>query len=519
MTDGKEDGSNSPAGDALEDSPAPATPGETTRVPAVLTALLVVGTFVGLVVTSATWALNQFGVLWALVPAATIVGVFRSVGRDDALLGWIGVAVAAAFFTGVGVGVYGLFATDTSRIGLLAWLAVPLLAWLGTSLAVGARARQATGKLKEKLKESLLAIWTWFSEHRILGAAIAVAYLSLVGMLFEATFFVRLGLPAFQYIDPRDVAFAILNHPFLFSVVVVAAFVVVLAFWLLRTAFDSVYGQAGQPAIPIVKSLAGFGRWFLERLPAKALIVVQILVLSGAILVLLVLPLGVAVHTATVAYDSIGHQHSGRLRLARPAIYADGVRHVASTAKHMIVVFETCGRDRLDESLAGVWPSMVARSSEKTRIWVKTRNPNHEVRYGETSLTKLGGAAGEVWEYEVAAPGDDHRTKPLQEAWGALFPRRESAKPPVVLQIYEKSEPDAEPSEVEVRYSPPWGLREALRAIVTGNPAVGHWKPGCPALEFRRVVRHGRSGHRPMLYGLELRYRQCRTNGVAGAAR
>ena len=235
----------------------------------------------------------------------------------------------------------------------LQWVVIPTLAWFCASAVAGARIRGHLEDLKTGLKQSRRSALAWFNDNKILGASLATAYLSMVGMFVDASFFARLGLPALRYSDPRDLAFAILSHPIVVVLVAVAALIVLTCFRLLRVGLDRLYGFRFEDH---VEGVAGAGLRFLD-LPGRAMAMVRILIGLAAAVVMLLLPLVVAVWSAGSAYDRIEDEQSGRLRLAHSGMYADGVKHIASTAKYMVFTFQMCveedgGGETTDEATA-----------------------------------------------------------------------------------------------------------------------------------------------------------------------
>ena len=331
----------------------------------------VVVTFGALIASSWYWSHGVFlAMATALVVAAVaLVVAFKCSEGREARIGWIGVAIGAAMILGLvvlAVGVAGMmvdFAEKGAKLLSPAWIIIPLVAWLLSSIIARVMLRRGYKDLKETVRSSRGRVFKWFMENRVLGGIAIFVYLSLVGMLFEQSFFVRLGLPAFRYTDPHDFAFAILNHPVLIAVVTVAVFVVVTVSSVAWGIVESAYGKPeaetskggdtpqegkdqggkdqdgkdqGEGTSKAVEPfVARAGRFFLE-LPSLAVPAINLLILIGMAVGVLALPLGAAVYTAGLTYDSIEGEQTGRLRLVRPAIYADGAKHIASTAKHMV---------------------------------------------------------------------------------------------------------------------------------------------------------------------------------------
>ena len=346
----------------------------------------VVVTFGALIGGSWIWSDGGYEaiVIALVVVAVALVVAFKCSEGREARIGWIGVAIGAATILGLvvlAVGVAGMMVDFVKEVaGPLnagpAWIIIPLVAWLLSSIIARVMLRRGYNDLKKTVRSSRGRVFKWFKKNRVLGGIAIFVYLSMVGMLFEQSFFVRLGLPAFRYTDPHDFAFAILNHPVLIAVVTVAVFVVVTVSSVAMGIVGGVYGKPGAETSKgggtpqegknqggseepgrgkdqegkdqegkdqeeegtsraVEPFVARAGRSFLE-LPSRAVPAINLLILIGMAMAVLALPLGAAVYTAGLTYDSIEGEQTGRLRLVRPAIYADGAKHIASTAKHMV---------------------------------------------------------------------------------------------------------------------------------------------------------------------------------------
>ncbi len=316
-------------------------------------ALLPAAAFLGLLLTGMMWASSlPFGIVGALVVGTLLVGAFRHAKDDVQRIGGIGLAVGAALILAIAA----LTATilldaDSLRapFGLdlrdraIPLVLVPLVAWAASAVIAEKRLRQSDGATKRQRKSSGRSVATWFRKHRLLVGAAAFVYLSLVGLLYETTFFVHLGLPAFRYTDPNDFAFATLGHPLLtLSVALSAAFVLLLYYWLWAAVNAAYRRQMAQVAT--ATGLPWIGLAFL-RLGGRAQSVIRSLLLTSTIVLLLTLPLVAAVYTAALTYASIAEEQTGRLRLVRPAVHADGAKHITSTAKHMVFTLLRCEQD------------------------------------------------------------------------------------------------------------------------------------------------------------------------------
>ena len=216
------------------------------------------------------------------------------------------------------------------------WLILVLAgAWLVASLA-------ASWVLKKEDEREREGLWTWVLKHKAIAGSIAVVYLSAAGLVHETQFYERLGLSAMRYVDPASLAYSILGHWQLAlgaGVGALAALLVVMSAWR-RIEAGSTWGGRLQEHVQN-RDWTHVALWFLA-LPAKSAGVVRTVLVVGVTISFVAVPLAAAVVVADRAYGSIGKDATGTLRLSQPAKSASGVKHVASTSTHMILVYQ-CG--------------------------------------------------------------------------------------------------------------------------------------------------------------------------------
>ena len=286
-----------------------------------------------LVLVVGVGALARHHPLWSLAAVApALLGSFaivreRAVDKRRALAVAVGLAGALAT-SPLGWWLYGL--------ELVLWtIAVVAGVWLLTSLLVGKMLPKKPGVGS---KEGFLS---WLSNHKAVAGSVAVAYLSATGLVYETVFYAELSLSALRYVDPASVVYAIFSAWELAAAALASAFVLLFVPWLLHRL--GTLPKWGGSAVELVadREWVALPVWILA-LPAMCFVVVRALLIVVATVVFILLPLGVAGHVAERAYDGIGDERQGTLQLSRPAVSAAGVRHVASTSAHMILVHR-CG--------------------------------------------------------------------------------------------------------------------------------------------------------------------------------
>ena len=289
----------------------------------------------------------------ALVVAVVLLVALR-VGmsrQHPASFGWIGLALAVVLATWTVLTVLYVLKPALS----LKWNIEPFLfllvlsgTWiLATSATLYVHGRQQSSPI-EKYTELQKSMLKSVIQHWQVAVGVAYLYLSTIGFLYEAALYAQLGLPVSLYVNPADFAFAIVNHPI---VAIVVALLGLVAFVLITWLRVLVRGMARSEdtwkeiragcAVGLqrigVRVLEIPARW--ARALGTALGVVALVAVVG-------LPL---VGSLLWAHDRIEDFPIGRLTLAQPARYADGVRHAASTPKSMIAVVRACDPQDMDE--------------------------------------------------------------------------------------------------------------------------------------------------------------------------
>ena len=208
-------------------------------------------------------------------------------------------------------------------------------AWLVASLFAG-------WKLKKGSERDSEGFGKWVLKHKTIAGSIAVVYLSAAGLVYETRFYEHLRLSAMRYVDPASLVYAILERWELALGAVagaLAALVVVMSVWRRIEAGPTWRGRLQEHVDN--RDWTRIGLWFLA-LPARFPGVVRTLLVIVVTSVFVCVPLAVAAVAADRAYWDIVGDFRGTLRLSRPAKSVSGVRHVASTSTHMILVYP-CG--------------------------------------------------------------------------------------------------------------------------------------------------------------------------------
>lgn len=180
--------------------------------------------------------------------------------------------------------------------------------------------------------------------HWQLISVFGYAYLSLAGWAQTWALLQPINLPPSLYVSPTDFAFAILSHP-------VVTIVTIVALLLLTWTIQMFAGLAGMQERQRRWwcSLRNGGPWLVRsglsilQIPSRVLYsVLQAKnVLLG--LVLLTVPMAISLYAGASAYDDIANGPTGRLTISRPPSVLHNVIHVASTATSAI--FVTCTMD------------------------------------------------------------------------------------------------------------------------------------------------------------------------------
>ena len=220
------------------------------------------------------------------------------------------------------------------------WLIlVPAGVWLATSIiATATRRSHDEGKASE-------GFWHWVLGHKTIAGSIAIVYLSAAGLVHEIQFYSHLELDALHYVDPGTVAYATLSHWQLgLSAALGALAALGLMMWLWHR-----LGTRPQHGGRLLEHLRArrwiyVALWFLA-LPARSVGLVRTLIVIVGAFAFILVPLAIAAHRADLAYEEIKNHASGTLGLSRPSRVATGVKHVASTSAHMVLVYP-CIPDR-----------------------------------------------------------------------------------------------------------------------------------------------------------------------------
>lgn len=300
----------------------------------------------------------------------------------------------------------------------MAWFWGAISVWVLASLVFGgylAHHHPEAGKRKSVVRE-----WVkWCGKHQWIIVAVLVGYFGLAGYVFEARLYSLLGFGDTVYREPLDLLVVVFQHPELFAAVAVIGAATV-TFCLLVTAAGramlpsaGVWEEAGKNlavrhelwkvALPILKAPAavlsfvlGASRWF-----------VAIALLATVTLL--------AINSAEHRYRQIEHEPKGRLVLGMPPVFADDARHVGSTSRHMLVLFEGCPNDGngATTSLADVlvapldWPPWMADHREGKPSQARWRSaviPWSSIMAFDTSMATSTPATGESSSSECNLP-------------------------------------------------------------------------------------------------------------------
>ena len=304
----------------------------------------------------------------ALVVAVVLLVALR-VGmsrQHPASFGWIGLALAVVLATWTVLTVLYVLKPALS----LKWNVEPFLfllvlsgTWiLATSATLYVHGRQQSSPI-EKYTELQKSMLKSVIQHWQVAVGVAYLYLSTIGFLYEAALYAQLGLPVSLYVNPADFAFAIVNHPIVAIVVALLGLVAFVLITWLRVLVQSMARSEDawkEIRAGCVVGLQRMGVRVLEipdrwaRTLGAALGVVALVAVVG-------LPL---VGSLLWAYDRIEDYPIGRLTLAQPARYADGVRHAASTPRNMIAVVRSCDPQDTDERGDGTRPGAGAADED-----------------------------------------------------------------------------------------------------------------------------------------------------------
>lgn len=299
--------------------------------------------------------------------------------------------------------------------------------------------------------------------HWQLCSAAATAYLSGIGILHEAVVYARLGLNPALHITPADFAFAIVNHPVLIIAVLATTVAAWILFRWLRTLFAA--RRRSRENWRMLRDFADHG-WQqaglrVLELPSVALSGSLIVWNALALAAVVAIPPLWAVVDANGVYDDIAKEPVGRLTLARPARYADGVRHVASTPTNMIVVVVDCRQTPNGEpGRYGFFLDLLANDAETANGWAAIAVPWTAVASFDTTVG--------------AAPEDD------KHCFGDWQPIPVAQPPPVEAEYSADGKAWADDAADDSRYLafrfPVSGRHPPAGALFFGEPAEdGEW--------------------------------------------
>ena len=225
---------------------------------------------------------------------------------------------------------------------LMYWtIAVAAGMWLSMSLFVGKMLPEGSGTAP---KEGFVS---WLTSHKAVAGSVAVAYLSATGLVYETTFYAKLALSALRYVDPTSLVYAIFSQWVLAGAALGSAVVLLFVPWLLHRLGTLPKWGGRLLRHAVARDWTALAVWVLA-VPARYFVVVRALLIVAAAAVFIVVPLGVADYVAELAYKRIGDERTGTVRLSRPTVSAAGVRHVASTSTHMILVHRCGAADSSD---------------------------------------------------------------------------------------------------------------------------------------------------------------------------
>lgn len=302
-------------------------------------------------------ALASHHPLWLIAVIALAVVASGAIARKEELDERNALAVAAGL-GGAALAALSWWWID-AKLGY--WIiAATAGTWLLISLLVG---KMLPARSDPVSKEGYLS---WLSNHKAVAGSAAVAYLSLTGLVYEATFYSKLGLSALRYVDPGSLVYAIFSQWALAVVALGNAFVLLWVPWLLRR-LGTLPKWGGRVSHHVRnRDWTALPVWILG-IPARYFVLVRGFLIVVATIAFTLVPVGVADFAAELAYDGIPNERKGTLQLSRPAVSAAGVRHVASTSTHMILAYR-CGAATPDQRSGGpqeeVWKALLTDMSE-----------------------------------------------------------------------------------------------------------------------------------------------------------
>ena len=251
---------------------------------------------------------------------------------------------------GVAAGLGGALAVSAPlwcfEASLAYWIiAVAATTWLVTSLRIGWLLPQgASGS-------PVTGFLSWLSDHKAVAGSVALGYLSVPGLVYETTLYSNLELSALLYVDPGSLVYAIFSSWLLATAAVSCAFLLLFVPWLSRR-LRNLPKRGGKLLLHLrSRDWTALAVWAFAK-PAEYFVEAGRRLVVVATVLLLFVPLGVAYFTAEDTFNNLHKERKGTLRLSRPAVYAVGVRHIASTSTHMILA-RWCGSTTPSEEKNG----------------------------------------------------------------------------------------------------------------------------------------------------------------------
>ena len=299
--------------------------------------LIAIGTFLAVIIGALGGPLALPWLLLAPIGLVVVFLFYPPLASQEGADGTRVVAFAAAIAASLVVGlpgsaiVAGLAPPNEDRTHWL--ILVPAGTWLAASIVFGVRS------LSDSDDERGEGFWQWILGHKTIAGSIAIVYLSAAGLVHEIQFYDHLRLDALHYVDPATVAYATLSHWQLGLPAALGAFAALgLMMWLWHR-----LGTRPQQAGRLLdhfrrRKWSAMAVWFLV-LPARSVGLARTVIVVVVASVFILVPLAIAAHVADDAYQGIENVPAGTLTLSRPSRSAAGVKHVASTSTHMILVY------------------------------------------------------------------------------------------------------------------------------------------------------------------------------------
>ncbi len=222
---------------------------------------------------------------------------------------------------------------------------VVVAVWVAASLGLAGYVRTHHRESSEDTKSVASGFLDWCRGNTWSAVAVLAGYFGLAGYVFETRLYSLLGFGDTVYREPLDLLVVVFQHPALF-VPVAGVAAVTVGLCLLLTALANRLPSEGawkgaskalccrhrlwEVAMPVLRAPVAFLSLVLGA--SRWLVSIALLVVVTLFAVLL----------AEHRYHQIEREPKGRVVLNTPTTFADDARHIGSTSRHMLVLFEGC---------------------------------------------------------------------------------------------------------------------------------------------------------------------------------